>query len=203
MHHDTFNADFYVVVATVIPLLYLALTLQDQTYERVMNWSVKQLMKLSDYHTARQVFSLQAAIRKAFLEDQDQAGMKVSLPPAPPGSAADMIDKLRRGEELSPDMLSKDIPKVNWRLFWILHIAGGLILASGIVGEGLAIWALYARPSSQVIELTVLILSLVLLVAVAAVPLLRVGMLYGRAFTRFAGLESKSASDEASKPSSD
>jgi hypothetical protein len=36
MHHDTFNADFYVTAATVIPILYLALTLQGQTYEQIL-----------------------------------------------------------------------------------------------------------------------------------------------------------------------
>jgi hypothetical protein len=30
MHKDTFNADFYLAAATVIPILYLALTLQGQ-----------------------------------------------------------------------------------------------------------------------------------------------------------------------------
>jgi hypothetical protein len=35
MHKDTFNADFYVAAATVIPILYLALTLQGQTFERI------------------------------------------------------------------------------------------------------------------------------------------------------------------------
>jgi hypothetical protein len=33
MQKDTFNADFYVTAATVIPVLFLALTLQGQTYE--------------------------------------------------------------------------------------------------------------------------------------------------------------------------
>jgi cytochrome bd-type quinol oxidase subunit 2 len=42
MHHDTFNADFYVVAATVIPVLYLALTLQGQTYE----WIISQYRKV-------------------------------------------------------------------------------------------------------------------------------------------------------------
>jgi hypothetical protein len=37
MHHDTFNADFYVTAATVIPVLYLALTLQGSTFEKVMS----------------------------------------------------------------------------------------------------------------------------------------------------------------------
>jgi len=37
MHHDTFNADFYVTAATVIPILYLALTLQGRTYEDIVN----------------------------------------------------------------------------------------------------------------------------------------------------------------------
>jgi hypothetical protein len=36
MHHDTFNADFYVVAATVIPVLYLALTLQGSTFESLL-----------------------------------------------------------------------------------------------------------------------------------------------------------------------
>ena len=35
MHPVTFNADFYVAAATVIPILYLALTLQGQTFERM------------------------------------------------------------------------------------------------------------------------------------------------------------------------
>lgn len=33
MHQDTFNADFYITAATVIPLLYITLTLQGSTYE--------------------------------------------------------------------------------------------------------------------------------------------------------------------------
>jgi len=36
MQHDTFNADFYVVAATVIPLLYITLTLQGTTYEKLL-----------------------------------------------------------------------------------------------------------------------------------------------------------------------
>ena len=37
MHKDTFNADFYVVAATIIPVLYLALTLQGQTFEQILS----------------------------------------------------------------------------------------------------------------------------------------------------------------------
>jgi hypothetical protein len=33
MHHDTFNADFYITAATVIPLLYVTLALQGTTYQ--------------------------------------------------------------------------------------------------------------------------------------------------------------------------
>lgn len=41
MHRDTFNADFYIVAATVIPVLFLAVTLQGPTYERILNsWRV-------------------------------------------------------------------------------------------------------------------------------------------------------------------
>ncbi len=36
MHDDTFNADLYVTLATVIPVLYLALTLQGRTFERLL-----------------------------------------------------------------------------------------------------------------------------------------------------------------------
>ena len=36
VHSDAFNADFYVTVATVIPVLYLALTLQGQTFESLV-----------------------------------------------------------------------------------------------------------------------------------------------------------------------
>jgi hypothetical protein len=36
MHHDSFNADFYVTVATVIPLLYVTLALQGSTYRALI-----------------------------------------------------------------------------------------------------------------------------------------------------------------------
>lgn len=36
MHKQAFNADFYLTAATVIPILYLALTLQGQTYETMV-----------------------------------------------------------------------------------------------------------------------------------------------------------------------
>ena len=37
MHHEAFNADFFITAATVIPILYLALTLQGQTFESLIN----------------------------------------------------------------------------------------------------------------------------------------------------------------------
>lgn len=45
MHKDTFNADLFITAATVIPVLYLALTLQGQTYERVVNRLAKAMGK--------------------------------------------------------------------------------------------------------------------------------------------------------------
>jgi hypothetical protein len=43
MHQDAFNKDFYVTAATVIPLFYLALTLQGQTFERIIVRSIKEI----------------------------------------------------------------------------------------------------------------------------------------------------------------
>jgi hypothetical protein len=43
MHPDTFNADFYLAAATVIPILLLALTLQGRTFEELLNRSYKEL----------------------------------------------------------------------------------------------------------------------------------------------------------------
>ena len=37
MHKDTFNADFFTAAATLIPLFYLALTLQGSLYERMIS----------------------------------------------------------------------------------------------------------------------------------------------------------------------
>ena len=42
MHRDTFNANFYITAATVIPVLYLALTLQSQTYERMISRAYRE-----------------------------------------------------------------------------------------------------------------------------------------------------------------
>jgi hypothetical protein len=42
MHHNTFNADFYVTAATVIPVLFLALTLQGTFYREILGtWKHK------------------------------------------------------------------------------------------------------------------------------------------------------------------
>jgi hypothetical protein len=43
MHKDTFNADFYITAATVIPILYLALTLQGQTYQDLVRIIFKKM----------------------------------------------------------------------------------------------------------------------------------------------------------------
>lgn len=50
MHQDTFDANFYIVAATIIPVLFLALTLQGSTYEALLtNWHgiVKKTLELS------------------------------------------------------------------------------------------------------------------------------------------------------------
>jgi hypothetical protein len=39
MPRDSFNADFYVVAATILPVLYLALVLQGGTYEKLLSRS--------------------------------------------------------------------------------------------------------------------------------------------------------------------
>jgi hypothetical protein len=106
----------------------------------------------------------------------------------PPDVRTDFVNKVRQGEGIPPDMYKEyfrvDALKEyrpsppNWWLLWVLNVIGVLILVAGIVGEGLAIWALYAKPLSQAIGLTVLILLFVLLVAVAAAPVLRVGALF-------------------------
>jgi hypothetical protein len=39
MHQDTFNANFYIIASTIIPVLFLALVLQGSTYEQLLaNW---------------------------------------------------------------------------------------------------------------------------------------------------------------------
>ena len=35
---DPFNADFYSVIATVIPVLYLAIAVQGSTFSTLLNW---------------------------------------------------------------------------------------------------------------------------------------------------------------------
>ena len=41
MHHATFNADFYVTAATVIPLFYVALTLEGETFAQLLTRLIK------------------------------------------------------------------------------------------------------------------------------------------------------------------
>jgi hypothetical protein len=45
MQHDTFNADFYVVAATVIPILFLALTLQGPFYKELREWVDRSFLR--------------------------------------------------------------------------------------------------------------------------------------------------------------
>lgn len=44
---DTFNSDFYITAATIIPVLYLALTLQSSTFDMVLEWWGKLLTRRS------------------------------------------------------------------------------------------------------------------------------------------------------------
>jgi hypothetical protein len=45
MHQDTFNSNLYVVAATIIPLFYLALTLQGHTVEILTSRLVKEIRR--------------------------------------------------------------------------------------------------------------------------------------------------------------
>jgi hypothetical protein len=47
MHNGTFNADFYVTAATIIPVLFLALTLQEKTYGQLIRRGVRIVNKES------------------------------------------------------------------------------------------------------------------------------------------------------------
>jgi formate hydrogenlyase subunit 3/multisubunit Na+/H+ antiporter MnhD subunit len=44
---DTFNSDFYVTAATIIPVLYLALTLQSPAFDMILTWWKKFLVQES------------------------------------------------------------------------------------------------------------------------------------------------------------
>jgi hypothetical protein len=186
MHHETFNADFYVVAATIIPILYLALTLQGQTYERIIRRSVQEWVKSEQW-------SKLIPMEKAILGGGPITVTEES-PSLTPGEFQKALDEFDR-------YLKEGRP--HWWLFWTLNISGGLILAAGLVGEGLAIWALYAKPSSHVFLVIVLVLLFVLLVAVAAVPVLRVRTLYLALteVTRTTGAASQTPSKDSEEPS--
>lgn len=209
MYHDTFNADFYITAATVIPLLYLALTLQGQTYERIISRSVAEFVKGREYQVQKNLnqmlHQMQDWLSELMLVDDEWTSdhhlrrmedeIEESLPPGMtlPVPLKHMLEKARQGERLTPDMFDEGVPSgvlrrfrrgpiasPNWQLFWVLNVIGGIIVFAGAVGEGLTIWALYDKPSSEVIALAVLFLVFVLLVAVVAVPVFRVRTLYRR-----------------------
>jgi hypothetical protein len=48
MHKDAFNADFFVAAATVIPVLFLALTLQGNTYEEILTYWQKKVKETAE-----------------------------------------------------------------------------------------------------------------------------------------------------------
>jgi hypothetical protein len=45
MHRDTFSPDFYITAATVIPVLFIALTFQSPAYDSFLQWLVKNIGK--------------------------------------------------------------------------------------------------------------------------------------------------------------
>src|SRR5262249_41589058 len=114
---DSFNSDFYITAATVIPVLYLALTLQGSTLEELFrNW-------------------------------------RRNLRPA---------DEQRN-------------PKSEFRMEVISGAAifGAIFMLNGIVGEFIAVLALYHRNSGPESELYVLSSMVFLLVLIAAGPLIK------------------------------
>jgi hypothetical protein len=51
MHHDTFNVDFYITAAAVLPVLYLALVFEGSTYRKLLKradeiWEAGKLYEL-------------------------------------------------------------------------------------------------------------------------------------------------------------
>lgn len=119
MRHHYFNADFYITAAALIPLLYIALTLQKTTFRNILIATVASVEKASQ--TADEF----------------------------PGPTA---------------------TKAVFR-FTLLSITMGMIWYGGIIGEGLAVWALYRQSESTFSDVFVLasILALLLILAAATI----------------------------------
>lgn len=150
MHKDTFNADFYITAATVIPLLYLALTLQGRTYDRMLS------RVTSEYAAWVPVRWSWRSLR------QVEGGL----------NEADR----QRFQHLTN--------KSRWMTFriMVLQFAAFYIVLSGILGEWLAILAIYKGSSDN--GRLILFSLYTLLIAVAVGPVLRFGEPLVAAFRR-------------------
>jgi hypothetical protein len=119
LHHG-FNADFYMTAAAIIPLLYIALSLQGTTYSQI----------IAHWLSARKEY--EKAIRTA---------LEI-------GTSAPFL----------------------WIAFKSagLNFVASVIWYSGIIGEALAVWALYEQSANSFIDWFVL-MSIFALLSVAAI----------------------------------
>jgi hypothetical protein len=111
----TFNSDFYVVCATIIPVLFLAVAVQGNAYKSVLDTAMKAAQTKADDGWKRQLWAL---------------------------------------------ALSRT-----------LQLIGYYIWCAGALGELLALMALYQGHEEPGMRITVLLLTLLLVFAVAAAPL--------------------------------
>jgi hypothetical protein len=142
MHHNTFNADFFFVAATIIPVLFLAITLQGKTFEGLLErW--------------KNTFLSHATVVAEKWKDLDLSE-----------KTDDEIS-----DEVERDFNSIFPSRAASLTIVALSIGILIMLMAGLAGEIVAILALYTKDTRTGTEVFVLVAQLMLVTIVAAVPI--------------------------------
>jgi hypothetical protein len=189
----TFDVDFYVTCATVIPVLFLAVAVQGSAYASLLRaWQKTQ--RVSQEGSQAYLKVVQMALKDAQAGEEAQAvedAQAATQAALDAGQAA-----LDAGQAaLDAGQAAQEAQAGIWPILWTLTRGAGaavvspflralaaVILLAGAGGEGLALYVLYRESEQPGQRLLVLLATLSLVIAVVAGPLLAFLQHYFRQF---------------------
>jgi hypothetical protein len=142
---DSFNADFYVTAATVIPVLFLALAVQGSIFDGVLRWLYRVTVRIPGI-LARRI-------------DHPTLVRLFKIPKIIPTRTTHLSRRIRAAGALMKVLASTVVSLLT------------LSLIGSLIGEVLAILALYDRQSSPWRAYVVLISVIILAAMIALVPI--------------------------------
>lgn len=180
MHKGAFNVDFYLMAATVIPVVFLALTLQNQSYERIfVRWRdifLRPRKLLADYNPVMRegIRILERAQKYDSLTERERNEVESA-----------MVEIEAKMTEIDRELDEATTRGAGFVLISFV-VALAVVVVAALIGELTAIIELNGRTPNAAANIIVLVSLWILLVSVMSAPMVKFSRIFISAVIEYA-----------------